>query len=139
MEAAQDIEIQDLHNIMSMGIAPYTSFRTLNLWLEPTDKPDTFTIRLHDEAHRPITLSRSNDLSRVQGVDEVTLKHTPELLAPSSRYLALHAMCCRISHFSGATEYFSQMQDEEDIYSKFTEDITARLRIQEPLRIVTLY
>jgi len=96
--------IHRLENILTLCGEIHERFDKLYMWLErKTDDP---VHCYRPAAIRPFLLRGVLTEVHFQSPD-------PKLLPlPDPRYLALHAACARVAHFSGVSEYFRKVSDD---------------------------
>ncbi|KII93031.1 hypothetical protein PLICRDRAFT_672317 [Plicaturopsis crispa FD-325 SS-3] len=99
-------KVHSLFNVMTLAHDAHDLFdQWLNLWLEATDTPNCYRVRVskaifEDPGRELVTFTTSD----------------PELLPlPSAELLALHATCANVAHLSGASEYLNKF--ERDVES----------------------
>jgi hypothetical protein len=61
---------------------------------------------------------RTMDSGKSIRLEKVKFPSTAELPAPSLRFLALHAACCRIAVLSGAADFLDRVDVDLDEYRK---------------------
>jgi hypothetical protein len=114
--------IHTLENVITLEASFRIFFETLEIWFEAIvgglgiftphteglqdDQDNTYAIRARLKAI--LRSCKSNPIT-------LTSEH-PDLPLPSRTFLAIHAACCRIADFSGATKYIRKtLDDMEDI------------------------
>ncbi|KAG8897549.1 hypothetical protein FRB99_008067 [Tulasnella sp. 403] len=102
--------IHRLDNIMTLSIHVHDVFDSLGLWFEEVDwdnHPNQFRIRIPNDFD-----------SRALHVPDghiITLSSTSsQLPLPNRAYLRLHAACAKVTHLSGAAEYFDMVLDDAE-------------------------
>jgi len=104
--------IHRLENILTMCTDDHAYFDDLKMWFEPTGTPNEYFLRVSQEEYRPSIFTPPE----IHRIEKVTLEDTSDRPAPSSRYLALHAACCRVAHMSGAGQYLDEIyRDFDDV------------------------
>ncbi|KAI6155635.1 hypothetical protein BKA82DRAFT_991374 [Pisolithus tinctorius] len=97
--------IHRLENVMTMEPRIHALFDTLKVWFAETEEPNTYRL----EATQTYLLNKRPKYVTFTTAD-------PKLPPPSPKYLAIHAACARVAHFSGAAEYIEKVfRDMEDI------------------------
>ncbi|KAJ6460399.1 hypothetical protein C8R47DRAFT_1027785 [Mycena vitilis] len=110
VDELQGVDIHRLENILTINADDHDSMDKLLLWFEATGALNEYDICLRDEGEWPQRPVDPPSLHVFQAVRRVTFRGTPELPAPSPRYLALHAACCRIAHLSGAADHLERVE-----------------------------
>ncbi|KAJ7044743.1 hypothetical protein C8F04DRAFT_942092 [Mycena alexandri] len=110
--------VHDLLNILSLITDIHAAFDHLKIAFEPTDEPHTYDIVFaHPEAaigffglKKRITLTNFATRRRFKQAGGLL-----ELPLPEPRLLALHAVCVRVAHMSGAAQALDDLdRDVED-------------------------
>ncbi|KAG9018580.1 hypothetical protein FRB90_011302 [Tulasnella sp. 427] len=100
--------IHPVENVLTMDLSAHKLFGTLQLWLEATDVPDTYTVR----ASEPLIFSV---LRLPPTPRQVTLTSTdPSIPLPNPHYLKIHAACAKVAVRSGVGEYLEAVLEEEE-------------------------
>ncbi|KIM79419.1 hypothetical protein PILCRDRAFT_823348 [Piloderma croceum F 1598] len=103
MDELNGPKIHRLANILTLEVYLHTHFDRLALWLEADDtKQQTYRI-----------CSSDNDIIRDLPRTVIFAKYANFDL-PDSRYLKMHAACCRVAHMSGAAGYLDDIMDDLD-------------------------
>ncbi|KZV73561.1 hypothetical protein PENSPDRAFT_602621 [Peniophora sp. CONT] len=112
--------VHDLSNIITLRSELHALFNDLGVWFEATAELNAYEVCVHDPAdmlpYRYDNIVRFRDHS---GRD---------LPLPSPRLLTLHAVCARVAHMSGATEFFDEIdRDIEEMYVMAQDGSSARI------------
>ncbi|KAJ3782032.1 hypothetical protein GGU10DRAFT_276343, partial [Lentinula aff. detonsa] len=99
-------KVHSLFNIMTLSHDAHDAFDRLELWLEATNQVNRY---------RVATASKFLVAGGLPEFIEFTSSH-PKLPLPSPDLLALHAVCAKVAHLSGAGEYVEQLdRDVEEL------------------------
>ncbi|KAJ3794296.1 hypothetical protein GGU11DRAFT_690093, partial [Lentinula aff. detonsa] len=99
-------KVHSLFNIMTLSHDVHDAFDRLELWLEATNQVNRY---------RVATASKFLVAGGLPEFIEFTSSH-PKLPLPSPDLLALHAVCAKVAHLSGAGEYVEQLdRDVEEL------------------------
>ncbi|KAJ3900995.1 hypothetical protein F5879DRAFT_808126, partial [Lentinula edodes] len=101
--------IHRLGNLLSLIQPLHQTFDNLNLWFDGTDEENTYKVH----AVQDILSLFANVDQRPHFIVNEELKKpnfgNVHLELPDSSLLALHAVCARVAHISGAAEYFDEL------------------------------
>ncbi|KAJ3498576.1 hypothetical protein NLJ89_g10201 [Agrocybe chaxingu] len=109
------VGIHHLSNLLSLRTELHTAFDDLELWLEATSEKNTYEVCVAQAAFfkgqpylkRMVHFEVNPDIASAGKV-------LPPL--PDPKLLAIHAVCAKVAHMSGAAEYFDKFDcDVEDI------------------------
>ncbi|KAL0959553.1 hypothetical protein HGRIS_011267 [Hohenbuehelia grisea] len=100
IEKLKGANVHSLFNVMTLEYDVHYRFDKLQLWLEATNTPNQYRIRVAD----PCYATPRRELVTFSTSDPV---HLP---LPSAELLALHATCAKVAHLSGAAEYLDNME-----------------------------
>ncbi|KAF9053840.1 hypothetical protein BDZ89DRAFT_939122, partial [Hymenopellis radicata] len=106
----ENINVHSLFNVMTMDVNRQDWFDRLEMWFE----------KLGENCYKVC----SNKRGRLLPHSAVTLT-TPDaehLPVPSEDLLELHAVCCKVAHFSGAGLYVERITCDEDELGVLAED-----------------
>lgn len=113
-------KIHRLANILTLEVNLHTHFDRLALWLEADDVSSDYSCGFYDNLKRFQTKQHTyricsthdrfiRDLPRT-----VTFTKYANFDLPDSRYIKMHATCCRVAHMSGAVGYLDDIMDDLD-------------------------
>lgn len=91
--------VNRLENVITLEPSLHSFFDSLQIWFTETEEPDRYK------------LAATRDVFLVQRPKYATFS-TPNpqrLPLPSPTYLAIHAACAKVAHFSGAGEYIRKI------------------------------
>ncbi|KAJ4498550.1 hypothetical protein C8R41DRAFT_937735 [Lentinula lateritia] len=97
--------VHSLCNLLSLVQPLHEAFDRLGLWFDETDEDDMYEVRVVRDSNLG-TFSHVNRQPHFE-VNEMLKKpkfRHVQLALPDSRFLALHAVCARVAHMSGAAE-----------------------------------
>ncbi|KAK7435226.1 hypothetical protein VKT23_019795 [Stygiomarasmius scandens] len=99
----QDLTSSGAHNlcnVMTMTREVYEFFSRLEIWFEPVDDKDGYTIQTR---HQYIRVPKNCRLT----------SPNPFIPAPSRQYIKFHATCAKVAHYSGARKYLEKLDDDD--------------------------
>ncbi|KAJ7643827.1 hypothetical protein FB45DRAFT_282536 [Roridomyces roridus] len=117
--------VHDLLNILSLTTDVHIIFDKLMLALEPVvDKPNTYDVVFADPETAIGFFGLKNQITLTNFVDtrKFRLDGELELPLPDPRLLALHAVCVRVAHMSGAAEALDEFDRDMEETSVLAED-----------------
>jgi len=110
--------VHRLENVMTLCVNEHSYFNGLELWLESTNTPHTYTPKSTDPIY----------LENIPTTVTFTTPDPEQLPLPSPDYLRLHAAAARVAHLSGAGEYIDKMlRDMEETRVLSTDGSSALL------------
>ncbi|KAJ6503237.1 hypothetical protein C8R47DRAFT_1007238 [Mycena vitilis] len=110
VDELRGMDIHRLENVLTINHDDHDSIDKLLLWFEATGSLNEYKVCVRKQKQRPLRPVDPPTLYYIRPVDKVTFFGTAELPAPSPRYLALHAACCRIAHLSGAADHWDSVE-----------------------------
>ncbi|KAF9062785.1 hypothetical protein BDP27DRAFT_1300150 [Rhodocollybia butyracea] len=140
-ELIQKGGIHSLRNLLSLISPLHLPFDRLDLWFDETDEENVYQVQVA----RPNILKLFAYVNRRPhfAVDETIKKvnfRSAHLALPDPRLLALHAVCARVAHMSGAAEYFYELERDAEDTTVITEDSLHLLNnLLSPFTVVSAY
>jgi len=102
VESLNGPKVHSLFNVMTMQHDVHDMFDRLYLWLEATEVDNCYHVRCIDEDF--------------QVAEKITLTSSDpaKLPVPSPKLIALHAVCAKVAHLSGAGAYIDKLDRYAD-------------------------
>ncbi|KAE9399992.1 hypothetical protein BT96DRAFT_993448 [Gymnopus androsaceus JB14] len=128
-------------NILSLIQPLHHAFHSLDLWFDQTDEDDTYVVQVSRD--RILTgytnVNRRPHFTVNEAFKKPRFKDVL-LELPDPGLLALHAVCARVAHMSGAAEYFHELERDAEDTMVVTEDSLHLLNnLLSPFAVVSAY
>ncbi|KAL4251963.1 hypothetical protein ABKN59_005828 [Abortiporus biennis] len=118
--------IHSLSNVLTLRSELCDHFDNLRIWLEPTSEENTYMVC---EVHKSILRSYRNVKTQVHfEVSADACKYFKksgkpvDLPLPDCKLLAIHAVCAKVTHMSGADQYFARLEYDVEEFDFHVED-----------------
>ncbi|TFK64655.1 hypothetical protein BDN72DRAFT_881367, partial [Pluteus cervinus] len=127
--------INDLSNILTLRPELHLMFNHLKLWFEGTETPNEYNICVSNEKSlRAFQVARRRIQFRVNNIDYINSEQQRLLLPlPDPKLLAIHAICAKVAHLSGAAEHFDLIDREREEGTVLEEDGSSAALLDELL------
>ncbi|TFK53841.1 hypothetical protein OE88DRAFT_1656216 [Heliocybe sulcata] len=112
VDKLNNTNVHSLSNVMTLEKSTHDFFDQLRLWLEPTDTPNCYRVQALD----PRYTHPGRQLVTFSTPDP---EHLP---LPSAELLALHAVCAKVAHLSGAAEYLDELDRDLEMSNVLASD-----------------
>ncbi|KIK70280.1 hypothetical protein GYMLUDRAFT_236686 [Collybiopsis luxurians FD-317 M1] len=133
--------VHSLRNLLSLIQPLHEAFDRLDLWFDQTDEDDTYEVQVARD--RILTAFTHVNRRPHFTVNEMLKKpkfRNVRLALPDPGLLALHAVCARVAHMSGAAEYFYELERDAEDTMVLTEGSVQLLNnLLSPFTVVSAY